>query len=63
VRVELGQRNGDVVLAIADDGPGLAKEDSGTGLSIVRALVREELGGTLAFDNDGGLRAEVVFPA
>jgi two-component system, sensor histidine kinase PdtaS len=63
VRVELAQRNGNVVLAIADDGPGLVDEGSGTGLSIVRALVREELGGTLAFDNDGGLRAEVVFPA
>jgi two-component system, sensor histidine kinase PdtaS len=62
VRVQLAQRNGDVVLAIADDGPGLAEDVSGTGLSIVRALVRDELGGTLTFANDGGLRAEVVFP-
>ena len=35
---------------------------AGTGLSIVRALVRDELRGTLALENDGGLRAEVVFP-
>jgi two-component system, sensor histidine kinase PdtaS len=62
VRVQLAQRNGDVVLAIADDGPGLAEDVSGTGLSIVRALVRDELGGTLTFANEGGLRAEVVFP-
>ena len=33
------------------------------GLSIVRALVRDELRGELALENDGGLRAEVVFPA
>jgi two-component sensor histidine kinase/putative methionine-R-sulfoxide reductase with GAF domain len=66
VRVELGQRNGEVVLAIADDGSGVDSEPaSGTGLSIVRALVRDELGGTLSLEsNEGrGLRAEVVFPA
>ena len=33
------------------------------GLSIVRALVRDELGGTLSLESNGGLRAEVVFPA
>jgi two-component sensor histidine kinase len=38
-------------------------EAGGTGLSIVEALVRDELRGTLSFANDGGLRAEVVFPA
>jgi signal transduction histidine kinase len=32
-------------------------------LSIVRALVRDELGGTLSLESNGGLRAEVVFPA
>ena len=64
VRVELRRRNGDVVLAIADDGAGLAGEpDVGTGLSIVRALVRDELRGTLRMQSGGGLRAEVVFPA
>src|SRR2546423_1056076 len=64
VRVELSRRNGEVVLAIADDGAGLEDEPvSGTGLSIVRALVQDELGGRLALESDGGLRAEVVFPA
>jgi two-component sensor histidine kinase len=64
VRIELSQRNGDVVLAIADDGGGMAaSEDDGTGLSIVRALVRDELRGTLELVDDRGLRAEVVFPA
>src|SRR5256886_4740631 len=48
VRVELARRNGDVVLAIADDGAGLGGEPMhGTGLSIVRGLVRDELPGTL----------------
>src|SRR5688500_12180282 len=50
VRIELGTRNGDVTLAIADDGAGLGDgrgEASGTGLSIVRALVRDELRGTI----------------
>jgi two-component sensor histidine kinase/putative methionine-R-sulfoxide reductase with GAF domain len=64
VRIELAQRNGDVVLAIADDGGGMEGEPGqGTGLSIVRALVRDELRGTLSLESEGGLRAEVVFPA
>jgi two-component sensor histidine kinase/putative methionine-R-sulfoxide reductase with GAF domain len=64
VRIELAQRNGDVSLAIADDGTGIADaEDDGTGLSIVRALVRDELGGTLELTSGAGTRAEVVFPA
>jgi two-component sensor histidine kinase len=64
VRVELGAAGGDVVLAIADDGPGIDGEPAaGTGLSIVRALVRDELRGTLDLRSDGGTRAEVRFPA
>jgi two-component sensor histidine kinase len=64
VRVELTRHDGEVVLAIADDGSGVDGEPvSGTGLSIVRALVRDELGGTLSLESNGGLRAEVVFPA
>src|SRR5438067_8777656 len=64
VRVELARRDGEVVLAIADDGAGLADDgDGGTGLSIVRALVRDELGGTFDLRHEGGTRAEVVFPA
>jgi two-component sensor histidine kinase/putative methionine-R-sulfoxide reductase with GAF domain len=63
VQVELAQRNGQVVLAIADDGAGITGDESGTGLSIVRALVRDELRGTLDLQSNGGLRAEVVFPA
>jgi two-component sensor histidine kinase len=62
VRVELAARNGDVVLAIADDGAGMEGAVSGTGLSIVRALVQDELKGSLSLSSDGGLRAEVVFP-
>jgi len=63
VRIELAQANGDVRLAIADDGGGIGGAPRGTGLSIVDALVRDELGGTLSLQDEGGLRAEVVFPA
>jgi len=59
VRIELAQLNGDVVLAIADEGQGAGDAAPGTGLSIVRALVRDELQGR--FDLRGS-RAEVVFP-
>jgi two-component sensor histidine kinase/putative methionine-R-sulfoxide reductase with GAF domain len=60
VRIELRRRNGNVVLAIADEGDGAGESTAGTGLSIVRALVRDELRGE--FDLRGS-RAEVVFPA
>ena len=63
VRIELVASEGDVSLAIADDGAGLNGDASGTGLSIVRALVRDELGGRLELRSEDGLRAEVVFPA
>jgi two-component sensor histidine kinase/putative methionine-R-sulfoxide reductase with GAF domain len=63
VSVRLQRENGDVLLAVADDGPGIGAELSkGTGLSIVEALVRDELRGTLALVADGGTRAEVRFP-
>jgi two-component sensor histidine kinase len=63
VRIELARRDGDVVLAIADEGAGPGDLSAGTGLSIVRALVRDELQGTFDLRSDGGTRAEVVFPA
>ncbi|MBV8066140.1 MAG: GAF domain-containing protein, partial [Actinobacteria bacterium] len=63
VRIELARRDGDVVLAIEDEGDGPAGSAGGTGLSIVRALVRDELQGSFDFRRDGGTCAEVVFPA
>jgi two-component system, sensor histidine kinase PdtaS len=63
VSIALAQRDGEVVLTIADDGQGIGDIGSGTGLSIVRALVRDELQGTMELRDDGGLRAEVAFPA
>ena len=61
VHVELVRRNGAVCLTVADNGtwePG----DEGTGLSIVRALVRDELNGELSLSGEHGLTAEVTFP-
>jgi two-component system, sensor histidine kinase PdtaS len=63
VQIELAQRNGDVVLAIADEGAAGDNARTGTGLSIVRALVRDELQGSFDLRRDDGTRAEVVFPA
>ena len=63
VQIELAQRNGEVMLAIADDGQGIEEDAAGTGLSIVQALVRDELQGQLNLRNEGGTRAEVIFPA
>ena len=63
IEVSLVRRGELVVLAIADDGAGMAGDaPAGTGLSIVRALVRDELRGTLEMTSVGGTRAEVVFP-
>jgi two-component sensor histidine kinase/putative methionine-R-sulfoxide reductase with GAF domain len=63
VHVELRRRGDEVVLAVADDGPGVRGSGPGTGLTIVGALVRDELGGELSLSDGGGLRAAVVFPA
>ncbi len=63
IRIELARRSGDVVLAIADDGDGPDGAAAGTGLSIVRALVRDELQGSFDLRHENETRAEVVFPA
>jgi two-component sensor histidine kinase/putative methionine-R-sulfoxide reductase with GAF domain len=63
VEIELAQENGSIALTISDDGAGMDGDPSGTGLSIVRALVRDELQGELVLASAEGLRAEVVFPA
>ncbi len=59
VQIELAARKGNVMLAIADEGQGANGVAPGTGLSIVQALVRDELRGDFRF---AGSRAEVVFP-
>jgi two-component sensor histidine kinase len=63
VEIQLAKHNGDVVLAITDDGQGIAGNADGTGLSIVRALVKDELQGCLELSSDPNTRAQVVFPA
>jgi two-component sensor histidine kinase len=63
VSITLAREGGDAVLVIADDGGGIGEAVDGTGMSIVRALVRDELRGTLELSNRDGLRAEVRFPA
>ncbi len=64
IRVVLVGAEGEAMLEIADDGGGIPDEPTkGTGLSIVRALVRDELGGTLELDGSAGTRARVRFPA
>ena len=63
VSIALALDGGEIVLAVEDNGGGIGTAGDGTGMSIVRALVRDELGGTLALANDPGLRAEVRFPA
>ena len=62
VSIELAQRNGEVVLAITDDGAGIEGASTGTGLSIVQALVQDELQGRLNLESSTGFRAEVIFP-
>src|SRR5215204_1283414 len=60
VHVELARQNGAVSLTVADNGT-WEPRDEGTGLSIVRALVRDELNGELSLRGDAGLTAEVTF--
>ena len=63
VSIVLERDGEDAVLVVADDGAGVGDSTDGTGISIVRALVRDELGGTLQLADTDGLRAEVRFPA
>ena len=63
VAITLRTAGGETALAVSDDGPGSGDAVDGTGMSIVRALVRDELGGTLALSDGPGLRAEVRFGA
>jgi two-component system, sensor histidine kinase PdtaS len=68
VSIGLAQDDGQIVLTIADDGPGIESlaigdDPSGTGLSIVRALVGDELRGTFELASSYGTEARVVFPA
>jgi two-component sensor histidine kinase len=62
VSLELAQRDGEVALTITDDGEGVSGTRVGTGLSIVHALVRDELKGTFELDSNGATSARVVFP-
>jgi two-component system, sensor histidine kinase PdtaS len=62
VGLELARRDGEVVLTITDDGEGVGETESGTGLSIVRALVRDELKGTFALETGELTEARVSFP-
>jgi two-component sensor histidine kinase len=64
IHVDLHRDDGEVVLAISDDGRGIDSSSSdSTGLSIVRALVRDELRGTFELTGAAGTRAEVRFGA
>jgi two-component sensor histidine kinase len=63
ISIILVQEGGDAVLSIADDGQGMQDASDGTGLSIVRALVRDELGGSMELFGEAGLRVDVRFPA
>jgi two-component sensor histidine kinase len=62
VSIVLEQRDGEIELVIADDGPGTDGAPAGTGLSIVGALVRDELGGTFVLESGVGTHARVTFP-
>ena len=43
ITVTLAEHDNDVTMTVADNGPGLGEASDGTGMSIVKALVRDEL--------------------
>ena len=63
ISITVVREGNDAVLSIADDGQGMQDAPDGTGLSIVRALVRDELRGSIELFGEAGLRVEVRFPA
>ncbi len=62
VSLQLVLENDDAKLIVSDDGSGVGDAKLGTGLSIVEALVENELRGELKLEDVPGLRATVVFP-
>ena len=62
VVVDLQRFDGSLRLVVSDDGPGVGDAKRGTGLSIVEALVQNELQGELSLEDTPGLRASVEFP-
>ena len=63
ITITLTESGETVTMTVADDGTGFGDASDGTGMSIVRALVRDELRGTIEIVDDGGLVATVRFPA
>jgi two-component sensor histidine kinase/putative methionine-R-sulfoxide reductase with GAF domain len=61
VRIGLARSNGQVRLTVEDNGGWATGAREGTGLSIVRALVHDELRGELSLSSQEGTRAEVAF--
>jgi two-component sensor histidine kinase len=64
IAIELSAADGEAMLAIADDGPGLCAPDGSRrhfGFTIVRGLAKG-LGGTFEHESRGGLVAWVRFP-
>jgi two-component sensor histidine kinase/putative methionine-R-sulfoxide reductase with GAF domain len=63
IDIELVKKKDEAVLTITDDGVGIPTDADGTGLSIVQALIKDELKGRLELRSEKGTRAEVRFPA
>jgi two-component sensor histidine kinase/putative methionine-R-sulfoxide reductase with GAF domain len=63
INIELVKKEDEAVLTIVDDGKGIPKNADGTGLSIVQALIKDELQGRLDLHSEKGTRAQVTFPA
>jgi two-component sensor histidine kinase len=66
VTVTLSNDGNQLGVRVVDDGVGLpdgfAPDGSTLGLTIVRALVTSELGGTLSMTTDGGTSVDVRVP-
>lgn len=63
LKVDCRREGRDIVVTVADDGPGLEGRSGsgGLGMSIIAALVRD-LGGSLAAHSDGGARFTIRAP-
>lgn len=67
IDVSLAESGGEVVIQVKDSGVGLppefGREDApGLGLSIVKGVVEQDLGGKMEFETGGGLTVRVRFP-